>query len=359
MIIGHGGNVYDLAQRLGCEISEIIDMSSNVNPLGPPPGVEDTLKTHLDGITRLPEVDSGELIHAFSNRYGVDPKRVLAGNGSTQFIYTIPQAIETKRVVIIGPTYSDYADACSMYEVPYEYYFVHEADNFKPDFDHLKRYLQPQDVVFICNPNNPTGVLYKISEIKYLCDTCPKTTFIIDESYLPFVCSHRPESMIEQDLSNLIILNSMSKIFRISGLRIGFVIASERTIQKFSRYMLPWSVNSLAQAAVCFLMKNRSEVDAFVEHTQRFLAKERSLMAEGLENKAYLKVFPSTTSFMLAKLSKAYTAEVICEHLAKKKILIRNCSNFKGLSNRFIRISLKNSEMNQMLIEKLTALIQS
>jgi threonine-phosphate decarboxylase len=357
MIVGHGGNIYDLARRLGCEISEIIDMSSNVNPLGPPSGVEDALMRNLECITRLPEVDSKSLIQDFANRCGINPDRVLAGNGSTQFIYAIPQALKPARAIIVGPTYSDYADSCSMQDIPYEYFFLRDTDAFRLDFERMQSRIGTGDIVFVCNPNNPTGVLYPASQIEILCNARPDASFIVDESYLPFVGSETCESMVGVELPNLIVLNSMSKIFRISGLRIGFVIASPDVIQRLSRYMLPWSVNSLAQVAVKYLLENPSEVDAFIEHTQKFLEVERNRMIARFDASPQITFFSSTTSFLLARLNDAYTADTVCDRLAMEKILIRNCSNFKGLSNRYIRVSLKRSEMNRSFSERLAVLL--
>ncbi|MGD9222815.1 MAG: aminotransferase class I/II-fold pyridoxal phosphate-dependent enzyme, partial [Desulfobacteraceae bacterium] len=247
MIIGHGGNIYDIAHRLGCEPSDIIDMSSNVNPLGPPPGLVAYLQRNLHGITALPQVDSKLLIDAFAGRYGVDPGSVLAGNGSTQFIYSIPLALKTQSALILGPTYADYADACSMHNVQYRYLIARESQGFKTDIDRVGGQVKDADTIFICNPNNPTGVLYTAAEIESLCRAFPEKHFIIDESYLPFVPSHAQASMVGRGLPNAVILNSMSKIFRVPGLRIGFLIASGTIIEAFTRYALPWSVNALAQ----------------------------------------------------------------------------------------------------------------
>ncbi len=356
MIRGHGGNIYDIARRLGCAPSEIVDMSSNVNPLGPPPGLETYLKENLNVITALPEADSNLLVHSFAERYGVDSEFVLAGNGSTQFIYSIPQSLATKRALILGPTYADYADACSMHNIDFEYFIAQETQGFKADIDLVQKQVKGFDTVFLCNPNNPTGTLYTAAEIELLCRTHPKTNFVIDESYLPFVNSADHESMIGRSLPNAIVLNSMSKIFRISGLRIGFIIASKDIIEKLTRYSLPWSVNALAQVAVCYLMQHEAEINAFIDHTQKLIETERNRFAEKLKNVSDIKLFPSTTSFILAKLLNRHTADTICHHLSHEKILIRNCSNFKGLSNRFIRISLRKSETNRMLAEKLLSL---
>ncbi|MGD8445872.1 MAG: aminotransferase class I/II-fold pyridoxal phosphate-dependent enzyme, partial [Desulfobacterales bacterium] len=187
MLNGHGGNIYNIAHRLGCLPSDIIDMSSNVNPLGPPPGLLKFLKDNLNIITALPEVDSTLLVHSFANRYGIDPSTVLAGNGSTQFIYSIPPALGTNSALILGPTYADYADACRLHNIHFEYFITQEPQSFKPDMDMIKEQVNGFDTVFICNPNNPTGTLCTGAEIESLCRAHPNTFFVIDESYLPFV----------------------------------------------------------------------------------------------------------------------------------------------------------------------------
>ena len=356
MLNGHGGNIYDIAHRLGCLPSEIIDMSSNVNPLGPPRGLVDFLKDNLNVITALPEVDASLLLHSFANYYDVDPETVLAGNGSTQFIYSLPLALGTKRALILGPTYADYADACRMHDTQFEHLMAQEPQGFKAEITSIKMRVKGFDTVFICNPNNPTGTLYGAAELESLCRNCPDTYFVIDESYLPFVTAGDQESMLGRDLPNVIVLNSMSKIFRISGLRIGFLIASRSIIEKLRRYALPWSVNALAQAGVQYLMQNKAEVKAFIAQTQALIENEKKRFSEKLKHAANIKLFSSTTSFMLAKLVNRHRADVICQQLLDERILVRNCTNFLGLSDRFIRISLKNSETNSMLIEKLLSL---
>ena len=356
MICGHGGNIYELARRLKCQPFDIIDMSSNVNPSGPPPGLTEFLKENISAMIALPEADAGKAVFAFAHRYGIDPKCVLAGNGTTQFIYAIPKAIGTKNALIVAPTYSDYADACAMHDIAYTYYLTQASQNFVPDLTQIQKDMQAADTIFICNPNNPTGVLIPSDQLESLCRAFPKKTFIIDESYLPFVTDAEKHSFIARRIENVIVLNSMSKIFRVPGLRIGFVAAHEAIISKLMRYALPWSVNSLAQAAVIWLMTNRTEIDAFIENTRAFLEVERNAFADRQSASRHLRLFPSETSFILAELSAPYKASEICESLADGGILIRNCANFTGLSEKFIRVSLKTSEINCMIAERLLAL---
>ena len=357
MIQGHGGNIYDVARRLGCKPFEVIDMSSNVNPLGPPPGLKEHLKENIDSITALPEVDAKDIANKFAHQYDIDSECVISGNGTTQFIYAIPQVLGTRKALILGPTYSDYADACILHNVDFDYNIAKESFLFQADIDLLKNEAKGYDTVFICNPNNPTGALISSEEIIIICRSFPDTNFIIDESYLPFVENGEKESMICSGLSNVLILNSMSKIFRVPGLRVGFLIASKGIINKFNRYMLPWNVNSLAQAAVSYLMTQKNEIDSFVEQTREFVKNESEKLTKTLESTGQIKVIPSTTVFMLARLPDSLTSDKVCEHLLQNRILVRNCSNFKGLSEQFIRISLKTRDINRIVADKLAVLI--
>ena len=149
------------------------------------------------------------------------------------------------------------------------------------------------------------------------------------------------------------VLNSMSKFFTIPGLRIGFLISSPVIIKKFKTYLLPWSVNCLAQMAVQYLMKQTAQVQTFIENTVTFIAREKDILFETFKNSSFIKLFPSTTPFILARLYGNLTAEDLGNHLAQDRILIRNCSNFSGLSDRFVRFSLKTNEINRMFAKKL------
>ena len=352
MINGHGGNIFDKAGDLGCSPMDILDMSSNVNPMGPLPGLMNHLHEHLEWIIALPEAGAGSIIQAFSSRHDVDPNKVLAGNGSTQLIYTLPVALKIRQALILGPTYSDYADACRMHGVAFRFALSDEKKSFRHTLDAMD--IEPCDAVFICNPNNPTGTLIPSATIESLCRKYPNIRFIIDESYLPFVPEGEAKSLIGSALPNIIVLNSMSKIFRIPGLRIGFVIAHPDIIEKISPYMLPWSVNTLAQAAVSYLMTQKQEVSEFIEKTRTYLTGEKEFVMTRLQSAPGIKLFPSTTSFILAKLDRL-TAEAVSRHLLNDRILIRDCGNFQGLFSQFIRISLKTRDVNQMLTDRLRA----
>ena len=359
MLGGHGGNIYELARLHGCAPSEIIDMSSNVNPLGPPTGLVDFLKKNIYTVTCLPEVDSREITSHFARHFELEPDRLLVGNGTTQFIYMTPHVLETRGALILGPTFTDYYDACRMNNILPSMMMADESDYFRPDIKRLDQKIDGKDTVFICNPNNPTGSLIPIDELEWLCRSHPETNFVIDESYLPFVTLGEKVSMIHSGLTNVVVLISISKIFKIPGLRIGFMVSCAKTIKKFRRYLPPWSVNSLAQAAGRYLVAQGNEVNLFIKKTKMFYDDQRKEFYKNFEHIPEIQLIPSTTPFVLVRLPDFLSASRVCSQLARDKILIRDCTNFHGLTDQFIRISLKTRRANRTLAEKLLSMLQS
>lgn len=356
MIGGHGGNIYDLARRLKCDPAEILDLSSNVNPLGPPHGLYDYLVRRIEAVSALPEVDNLGIIRCYAEHLGIPADRIIAGNGTTQFIYSIPGVLRTNRALIVGPTYSDYADACRLQGAAFEFFWCREPDGFKPDLDRLDEAAAFADAVFICNPNNPTGTLLSADELKRICRRRPQVRFIVDESYLPFVADGESQSLVRSGIDNLLVLLSISKIYRIPGLRVGFLVASPATIAAFARGLWPWNVNQLGQAAVRFLCEAGTDLDAFVAETRAYLDVERRRFEQRLGLIPGLRVFPSPTSFFLVRLPENLSAATVWTALAQERILIRDCSNFLGLSDRFIRISPKTPDANRRVAERLADL---
>ena len=356
MIHGHGGNIYEIARQINCRPADIIDMSSNINPLGPPPGLLQYLKDNLDSILRLPEVDAGITVERFGSFIGVDSNRLLAGHGTTQFIYSIPRILETRQALIIGPTYADYGDACRLKGIPYTFHMADESDEFRPRMDQISKELPSADTVFVCNPNNPTGTLIPGDALSELCRCHPQHKFVVDESYLDFVSHAEKETLINSGLPNVIVLLSLSKIFRIPGLRIGFISACEDQINRFRNHLLPWSVSSLAQKAIDYVSSEKALMESFILETRNYIADQRQQFISALKSYDRVRVFNGQAPFVLVKLPDEFSDNRVWQMLARDKILVRCCANIKGLSDRFVRISLKKQEYNRLLVSKLLAL---
>lgn len=353
MIQGHGGDIYHAAKVLGCIASEIVDMSSNVGPLGLPPGLGHVLETRWEEVLALPEVDSRSLGSAFAASTGLRSEQVLAGNGTTEFIFTVPAALGTKKALIVGPTYADYADVCRAYGIDPLFWLAVEEAGFQPDLRAVSSMLAGVDTVFVCNPNNPTGSLVPAPLLQSLIQAHPTVRFVVDESYLPFVPDWEALSLAGMEAENVIVLQSFSKIFAIPGLRLGFVIAAPEIVRAFLRFKQPWSVNRLSQIAGVFLLSQK----AFVQKTSRFVQTERDGFLGQIKGLETLSPFPSVTHFVLFRLNGVIGAGELKDRLAEHKILIRDCSNFQGLSDRFVRIALKAPEANRRCAEALTDIL--
>lgn len=353
MIKGHGGNIYCMARAVGCKPEDFIDMSSNTNPIGVMPGLVDYVRDNINAINIHPEVDSRGLVESFANYYHIDADCVLAGNGTTQFIFSAPLALASKNALIIGPTYTDYEDSCKMHNIDFKYVMTSEVELYEANLFILRGYLDETDTVFLCNPNNPTGSLITRTDLIRVCTEYPDVYFIIDESYLPFAAHYEEDSMVNCGLANVLVLHSFSKIFKIPGLRLGFLVAPKDIIEKFASYYEPWSVNGLAQAAGYYIMEDEEKASSFLRDTQSFVEKEGYLFIKRLEGVSGVRVFPSNAPFFLVKIERGVNAGRLCSDMAHERILLRDCSNFKGLSDQFVRVSLRGSRENAMLVEKL------
>jgi threonine-phosphate decarboxylase len=352
MIQGHGGNKSELARQLGCPVDQIIDMSSNLNPLGPPENIHAIIKEKLSAIHSLPEPDAVSMRKGFARYHGIDPARVIAGNGTTFFIYTIPRALGAKKVVIAGPTYSDYKDACIMHGVEYTHCLAKAEQNFQLDIDQISAMAGGCDLVFLCNPNNPTGALTPKDKIDYLIKKHQNTCFVVDESYLPFMDDARELSFVSHHYPNLLVLSSMSKIFRIPGLRTGFLSGDSALIGRVMGHYQPWSVNSLAQEVITDIFAHPEEVEPFYEKTRAYIKEEKQVFTQALQGIKGIQLFDAPTYFILAKLEQM-TAHKFCSAIGQDKILIRDCGNFYGLSDRFVRFSLKKRKINLTLAQSI------
>ncbi len=322
-------------------------MSSNINPLGPMPELMAHLQEALRSISALPEVDARALAVSAAARFGIDADGIVAGNGTTEFIYALPGILGIRKALILGPTYADYEDACLRHGAEVHHLIGHATDAFIPNVSRIQFMAPCFDAVFICNPNNPTGTLIPKKEVESLLSDFPKTRFIIDESYLPFVEGGETQSLIPFNAPNRVVLYSLSKIFSIPGLRAGLMFFHSRLKKAVYRRLVPWSANTLSQSAVLFLMNHPELSQKFIEKSRRFLQKEKAWFLKQFDPIEEIRFFLSQTAFIIGRLAKRHEATRICSHLARHRILIRNCKNFLGLSDQYVRISIKTRPYNR------------
>lgn len=348
----HGGDILSMAKQLGCGVGDLIDMSSNLTPLGMPRGLREALIDRLPEISFLPESGSENLVRLFARKYGCDPRQVLAGNGTTEFIYAVPAGVRSRRALIVAPTYGDYQTAGDWAGLEVEFFFLKPEENFALDFNRLSARLTGGELVFLCNPNNPTGRVVPTKELLAFILAHPASEFLIDESYLPFV---KEPTLAGFPLpANLLLLCSSSKIYGIPGLRLGFLVASEEKMARFAARRKPWDVNRMAQVAGEYLLEHG---DAYIQSVRDFLAQARPGFVARIAALPGVRVIPGSTNFILCRLTGSLTAGQLREAMLGLRIMIRDCSNFTGLDAHYFRVSLQEPGRNERFLAALAGIL--
>ncbi|MBI5664496.1 MAG: threonine-phosphate decarboxylase [Nitrospirae bacterium] len=347
----HGGNIYKIAGELGLPEGRLIDFSASINPLGLSKKVKETIRKGMDGLVNYPDPDTSMLRQKIAECHDIDPDAILCGNGSTELIYLIPRALKPERALIPAPTFSEYERACkiSRCEVtsPVQRYEFTEENIFQINIDSFISAMQGFNMAFLCNPNNPTGALLQREEILGIAEAARKLRcyLVVDEAFIDFT----PEESVIQDVRDnpyLIVLRSMTKFHALTGLRIGYAVFHESLIGRVQDFKEPWTVNNLAQHAAVTALDDMD----YIDRTYRLIAREKMYMEKCLY-KCGIKFIPSAANYYLLKVSDAGKLTV---QLRNKGILIRDCSNFSGLNNSYIRIAVKSRKHNEMLMKELS-----
>ena len=348
---GHGGNLRKLALAAGRSERDILDFSANINPLGPPDWLRPLISANVAALTHYPDPDCTALVEAAAKRYGAAPCEIAIGNGSTELLHLFTRAADKTRAIIPVPCYSDYARSCQLAGMSLETLPLREADGFNLDVPLLETKLgRGDEMVFICRPNNPTGLVCAANDIRSLATRHPATVFLVDEAFGDFVEDF--DSLTRNRPANVIVLLSLTKIFAIPGLRLGCAIADGATVQRLRELQPPWSVNSLAQAVGVAALQDRE----YVRQTQIQVRLQREALAAGLKFVPALTIYPGEANYLLARLDhNNMDAPTLARQLLADGIAIRVCDNFDALDKRFFRVAVRREEENTRLCDRLRA----
>ena len=248
---------------------------------------------------------------------------------------TLCQLFANKKAAIIAPTFSEYEDACRIFQLKYQLISRAEIKDTNAD------------IVFICNPNNPTGAVFSKNDLELLFQQKPATTFVIDEAYIEFTNSIESVVSLTKEYENLIVVRSLTKTFAIPGLRLGYIVSNNLIIKELLRLKMPWSINALAIKAGGFIFENYKALQFNVDE----LIEETIIFKEQLELLNGIKVGESHTSYFLVELLHSSAKELKAYLINEHKILIRDATNFKSLKGAYIRLSTQSKKANKALIE--------
>ena len=350
----HGGDVVRLAARAGCGPDQLVDFSVNVNPLGPPPWLAREAALALDHVERYPEPRASGLVLAASQLYRVPPSQIVPGNGASELLLAAVAHLADQgvsRAVIPVPAYVDYARACELHGLRVQEIRLSPDDGFEVDFVRIRAALAESSApaaVFLCQPNNPTGVGFDADEVRVLADDFPHCRFVVDESFADFAPGL--DRMIAFRPGNAIILHSLTKFFAIPGLRVGLLYAVSAVAEEIRRRLPEWSVNGVAQRVGAACLRD-TEYQLQGIDAVRVLREE---LVEDLQEIPALRVFPSNANFLLCRYMRVgQTAETLADKLLEKRIVIRTCGNFAGLDDSYLRIAVLDEARNAQLVDSL------
>lgn len=353
---GHGGDILTALETGRLAAGEVLDFSANINPLGPPPGLYEYLAERLPEITHYPDPGARKLCAAIRGRYGgwCD---YLPGNGAGELIYLLARALSPGPVLIQVPTFMLYERAAAAAGCTLAFLKASESLGFCPDTDLLcakVRQLRPR-LVILCNPNNPTGALLAREELLAVAAEAAANggVLAVDEAFLEFRDDYGRRSMLYEGMpNNVVVICSLTKLYAIPGLRLGFLAGPARLLGEISKLRDPWSVNTLAQLAGEFVLGQR----AYVDRTVRETAKLAGDLAAELGKVPMLQVYPPAANYLFVQ-SLSIDAQELQQRLLYQGVLIRDCSNYRGLDASYFRVAVRTPGENRRLCNALLAVL--
>ncbi|MDO9541673.1 MAG: threonine-phosphate decarboxylase CobD [Kiritimatiellia bacterium] len=340
----HGGNIWRQARERGISPREILDFSASINPIGPPDGLRGIVCGQIENLVHYPDPDCLRLTEAIAEHFGIHPQQVVCGNGSSELIYAIPRALNTKRVVLPAPCYADYARAAQAAGIETVQVLPADISSLAISFKRLESELRGNEIVFIGQPNNPTGLLFDNAMFVNMAAARRDTFFIVDEAFADFIEAYR--SVVHHNLPNVLVLRSMTKFFAVPGLRLGIALGPENMIAQIRNVLPFWSVNHLAQGAGVAFLADKD----YAVRTRQFIKEYRAEFYQQLNLFPELFVYPGTANYLLVRIDcDKWDALALHDQLLRKGIVVRVCDNFAGLDKRFFRVAVRTPEENGRL----------
>ena len=334
----HGGDIYG-----GEKIR--VDFSVNTNPLGMPEPVVRAIRDGTDQDVRYPDYRCRALRRALAERYGVSEESILCGNGAADLIFRICACLRPRRVLVPAPTFSEYGRSAALFGAEIEEYPLREENGFAVDSGILAAVTPGTDLMFLCNPNNPTGRLCDPALLEEIVLQCAEngTTLVVDECFIEFTEGRSLLPLLAEN-PHLLILRAFTKLYAMAGLRLGYLLCADTALlDRIAAHGAQWSVSTVAQRAGLAAL---AETD-WAEKTRAFVKVQRHWLADEL-TKLGLKVYPGQANYLLLRADRP-----VHQALLERGLMVRRGGTFHGLDETFFRIGVKTPAENQLLIDTL------
>lgn len=355
----HGSDIEVIAKKYNMSVDSIVPHASNVNPMGMSPMAKQALLDNVEAISAYPERDYATLREHISNYTKADPNNMILGSGTSDLIRLTFETVKPERTLIVGPTYGEYARMAALAGSETNTYMLQNLDDFELDVDmFLKNLNDTIDMLILCNPNNPTSKLIPKGQLDVILDACLSHDIfvMIDEAYIEFVKDTELATAISltRKYENLIVLRSVSKFFAAPGIRFGYAITSNSDfLEAAGNAKMPWNVNTFACiAGVMF------EDEHYINLTKSLMQTERNLIYSAMSSRKTIKVFKPDANFLLIKLLKEdQTSADVFDYCIQKGLMVRDCSDYEGLGNKFVRFCFLKPEQNDKMVNTILEIV--
>lgn len=342
----HGGDIY--SQELSAAGKPFVDYSANINPLGIPNGVKNAIKNALRLCVNYPDPFCRKLAADTAKFLGVSKEYLFFGNGAADVLFRLALALHPRKALLLAPTFADYEKSLRSVNCSIKYYALPEDKNFSVQRSILNKITPSTDIVYICNPNNPTGVICDEELLLSILEKCAQVNarLLVDECFMDFVDEEKSYSLRDKlsSYSNLIILKAFTKTFAIPGVRLGYCMTSDEELHsRLHQCGQDWSVSILAQEAGIASLQEKE----YLKESFALISEERKYLMRQLESLG-AKVYPSEANYIFFKLE---APENFVQLMREQGYLIRSCSNYHNLGPGYYRIAVKTRVLNRGLIK--------
>jgi threonine-phosphate decarboxylase len=352
----HGSNPHYLYKAMDLPFpKDRIDFSANINPLGPPPILKENWASLLEVVTDYPDPAGIALKKKLSSLEDLQENQILLGNGGAEIISLIGRMLAGKKAIIVQPAFSEYEEACRVNGCQVQYHQL-MPDSWEWTDEGLSEKLQSSDALFLCNPVNPTGTYYPRNVILHLLEECKKheCLLIVDEAFYDFLTDYKPISQFISQYPNLLIIRSMTKMFAIPGMRLGYLLADPEVIKRVGAFQPHWSVNAIALKAGEWCIDSES----YITETIKLVEQERKRLFS-FYHERNLVTSPSRVNFYLLKDPSIDDQLPLMQYLVQRGLIPRHTINFPGLEGRWLRFAIKGPNDNDQLLEGVDSWLNS
>ena len=350
----HGGDIYSAKERID---GPIVDFSANINPMGLPASVRQALCDAMDTFSCYPDPLCRELTAEIAKSEQVAPASVLCANGAADLIFRVAWAMRPRSALIIQPTFSEYEQALTACGCRVEHYQLSGENDFRLTGQVLDHIHSQTDIVFLCNPNNPTGQLTDQSLLERILVRCAAcgTLLVVDECFRDFLDQPQENTMTSWVASfpNLLILRAFTKHYAMAGLRLGYCLCGNPPLlERMAQCGQPWGVSIPAQVAGVAALRDTE----YLQKSRELIAAERAYLKESLTGLG-LRVIGSQANYLFFSAKEALDGQDLAAALEGYGILIRSCANYRGLDGSYYRIAVKSHPDNEKLVAALEQLL--